>query len=630
MYSLGQSTALTDNHSDLIIVLPKHPSSGSGSTRSEPNKPRSLSIANESTCRDVQFCVHRVIVKARCPSLYRILSAVVLKKHKSLFLKTKTNTKTGNQNNLPIINDPINVLFHLNMYTPNYKVKIKLPLLSSCLFCTPKCFRALFVFIYSGRLPLSFSTVVEIYCLAHHFQMEQVKKMCIKYVTRLTETHWLKLLGEARRLFAVALYSTIMNLITKFAVHVLNSDAFVNLGEVDVIDIIKRDNLNVKSETFVFNRVLAWAKAERKRRIEQNDEIFHKTPLSVIRAQSVPKYPPNLAKSLSEIKRQQGLDISLKSILATVAPHVRFPLMSPEEVFGKVEPTQVVEDALILEAYRFKLLGNRVPKTIRLTPRIPQQVPKRDEQYYSGTQFLQFQSFSSFKTESLRRSYSVIELKAKEAKDQDALKRLTEQNEKKSREVNIDVLHSSEAIIHEPETLLRLASDLGSIRVELLEHADLSVVAAMPKPANPSVKLKQKSLSNSSQIDLKTGHNHNQNQASHFQQQQHLKLNMYTQAQTPMKSNTSPLNNVSKDDIFPVHQCIVCVRCPYFQTMLRSGLKESREKRLYLPNTKANVLDTILGYLYSAKLSITPENVVDVCATSDFFLLPELSAACKR
>lgn len=50
----------------------------------------------------------------------------------------------------------------------------------------------------------------------------------------------------------------------------------------------------------------------------------------------------------------------LKTMLAEVLPHIRFPILTPAELYDYVEPTKVVPKELLLEAYRSHALINRV------------------------------------------------------------------------------------------------------------------------------------------------------------------------------------------------------------------------------------------------------------------------------
>lgn len=58
----------------------------------------------------------------------------------------------------------------------------------------------------------------------------------------------------------------------------------------------------------------------------------------------------------------------LKSFVADILEHIRFPLLQPHELYDYVEPSKIVPKKLLLEAYRAAALGNRagIPSTPRL------------------------------------------------------------------------------------------------------------------------------------------------------------------------------------------------------------------------------------------------------------------------
>jgi len=257
MYSLRYRCGISEKHSDLAIVLPKlccNPallvsSSSSSITKknkknNNKNKKRGLSFSSSSndprtnTPKEVTFCVHRVIIKARCPSLYSILCATLLKKQKAVFVANKTMTKNSSNSNSPPpvpTADPISYILHLKrLTTPNYKVKIKLPVRLSCSrICTPQCFQALLVFIYSGRLPLSSTTVVEIYSLAHYFKMDQVLIIMFGIINYLIEPNT----------FFIYIYLLLVNIPIVLIKCVLNLMLFLlaysltDTGEEDVYEV---------------------------------------------------------------------------------------------------------------------------------------------------------------------------------------------------------------------------------------------------------------------------------------------------------------------------------------------------------------------------------------------------------
>lgn len=50
------------------------------------------------------------------------------------------------------------------------------------------------------------------------------------------------------------------------------------------------------------------------------------------------------------------------------------------------------------------------------------------------------------------------------------------------------------------------------------------------------------------------------------------------------------------------HKCIIASRCEVFKSMLTSSMKESRENRIEIPDTKYEVFNSLLEYLYTDEI----------------------------
>ncbi|XP_068717142.1 BTB/POZ domain-containing protein 19-like [Montipora capricornis] len=82
----------------------------------------------------------------------------------------------------------------------------------------------------------------------------------------------------------------------------------------------------------------------------------------------------------------------------------------------------------------------------------------------------------------------------------------------------------------------------------------------------------------------------------------------------------------------PAHRVIVATRCSWFKRALLSGMKESIERRILLPDTSPCLFYKFLEYLYSGILdtrSLSLDEVTDLLALSDKYEMDSLKEICE-
>ncbi|KAJ5079849.1 ankyrin repeat ph and sec7 domain containing protein secg-related [Anaeramoeba ignava] len=75
---------------------------------------------------------------------------------------------------------------------------------------------------------------------------------------------------------------------------------------------------------------------------------------------------------------------------------------------------------------------------------------------------------------------------------------------------------------------------------------------------------------------------------------------------------------------FKTHKSILSSRSQYFKTLFKSKMKEYQENKLILKDVSSSILSSILNYLYSGKIEINLENVVEILIFSLKYLIDEL------
>jgi hypothetical protein len=63
------------------------------------------------------------------------------------------------------------------------------------------------------------------------------------------------------------------------------------------------------------------------------------------------------------------------------------------------------------------------------------------------------------------------------------------------------------------------------------------------------------------------------------------------------------------DRKFLCQKSVLCRRCPYFEAMFASGMKESDAKEVHLENVNSRYFQSLLNYLFMCHLDVSPSNV---------------------
>ncbi len=87
-----------------------------------------------------------------------------------------------------------------------------------------------------------------------------------------------------------------------------------------------------------------------------------------------------------------------------------------------------------------------------------------------------------------------------------------------------------------------------------------------------------------------------------------------------------------EDKEFNAHKVVLAAASPFFLSLLASDMRESKEQliKIELEEATASVMEAVLQYIYTGKVSITEERAHDLIATADYLLLPGLKTmACN-
>jgi len=80
--------------------------------------------------------------------------------------------------------------------------------------------------------------------------------------------------------------------------------------------------------------------------------------------------------------------------------------------------------------------------------------------------------------------------------------------------------------------------------------------------------------------------------------------------------------------IVHAHRAILVARCPHFAAMFRSGMRESTECTVHIPDTSKDVFLLFLEYLYTDTVSVAPNRAIELFVAADLYGVDRLRSIC--
>mmetsp|Transcript_57051 Transcript_57051/g.90405 ORF Transcript_57051/g.90405 Transcript_57051/m.90405 type:complete len:492 (+) Transcript_57051:31-1506(+) len=171
--------------------------------------------------------------------------------------------------------------------------------------------RQMLMFVSNARLVMDVNTVVDLYCCADFYGIELLRVAADEFIaSNLSSETATGFLAAAHQRRLEDLEARCMKYVYRHALHAFAGGRVAKLSEQSLLDLVKSEALNL-SELEIFRSVVQWAKA-------------------------------NLP--------DDTLPEELKDKLAGFMSHVRFPLISGPQLAEEIYPTQLVDEALLVEA----------------------------------------------------------------------------------------------------------------------------------------------------------------------------------------------------------------------------------------------------------------------------------------
>jgi hypothetical protein len=195
----------------------------------------------------------------------------------------------------------------------------------------PEVFLKVLEYLYTGIVRLKQDDVLDILALSEEFGIPTLKEMCSKFIQENVDVdNSCMLLELSREYNCQTLTEFCLKFIDQNVIRILSTNGFTELSEATLIIVIQRNELQLKDEEEVdiFHAVLRWAK---NRFVGFGDHHL----------------PEIINKELREISKN-------------VIQHIRFPLMTSEQLSSIIEPTHFVPQELLFESYKYHLVCEKM------------------------------------------------------------------------------------------------------------------------------------------------------------------------------------------------------------------------------------------------------------------------------
>uniref|UniRef100_A0A8D0GZL9 Kelch like family member 18 n=1 Tax=Sphenodon punctatus TaxID=8508 RepID=A0A8D0GZL9_SPHPU len=150
----------------------------------------------------------------------------------------------------------------------------------------PSALEALLNFAYNGHLAIDQQNVQSLLMGASFLQLQNIKDACCAFLReRLHPKNCLGVRQFAETMMCSVLYDSANSFIHQHFVEVSMSEEFLSLPFEDALELVSRDELNVKSEEQVFEAALAWMRFDREQREPCLPELLSKIRLPLCRPQ---------------------------------------------------------------------------------------------------------------------------------------------------------------------------------------------------------------------------------------------------------------------------------------------------------------------------------------------------------
>ena len=175
------------------------------------------------------------------------------------------------------------------MFSSGMKESLQTEVQLTELFLTERAFELLLHFIYTSFLPLTEANVLDILEAADHLQISGAIKKCSLYILnnlreeKFTIETKLKICRVAENHNLAELHEEIVHAVALQFGEISSEKAFMeNVTSDELLLLLTRNDLSVPSETFLFQTVISWIKADRENRLQYTAQLLDKVRLALV------------------------------------------------------------------------------------------------------------------------------------------------------------------------------------------------------------------------------------------------------------------------------------------------------------------------------------------------------------
>lgn len=175
------------------------------------------------------------------------------------------------------------------MFSSGMKESLQTEVQLTELFLTERAFELLLHFIYTSFLPLTEANVLDILEAADHLQISGAIKKCSLYILnnlreeKFTIETKLKICRVAENHNLAELHEEIVHAIALQFGEICSEKAFMeNVTSEELLLLLTRNDLSVPSETFLFQTVISWIKADKENRLLYTAQLLDKVRLALV------------------------------------------------------------------------------------------------------------------------------------------------------------------------------------------------------------------------------------------------------------------------------------------------------------------------------------------------------------
>lgn len=120
------------------------------------------------------------------------------------------------------------------------------------------------------------------------------------------------------------------------------------------------------------------------------------------------------------------------------------------------------------------------------------------------------------------------------------------------------------------------------------------------------------------------------NKMSTSSRQKFLETMMAGIAENSQDDSMADVDIIVEGERFPCHRLILATMSPYFKAMFHSGMMETRERSITIPEISKAVFLQVKAFMYGGELAITGDNAMELMNAAALFQVIPLQEDCER